>query len=231
VVMGGSVRAMGCSSRLSSSKGVMVRELATPCRQSAPPLLRLVGLPRFFEDRDVRAPMRLARRLFAVHHQTRRPSSSTVRHPIATTHSRLESREDPFSGLNPSSEFHPCITANATSSLRRTRRPPLPRLGSPLTSCQSTGATYPRAFHRASYVAPSGFLTLSTLCSPFDLPSLFHLGSAFGVCSSRPFSTPDAIIPLGTCDPREVSSAAAHGRRPPLQGLHTRSSSPARARV
>lgn len=38
--------------------------------------------------------------------------------------------------------------------------------------------------------ASSGFLTLSTLCSPNDLPSLFHPGSVFEILPSR-FAPPN----------------------------------------
>jgi len=50
------------------------------------------------------------------------------------------------------------------------------------------------------YVSPSGFRTLSALCSPHDLPGLFHPGPAHGLCPSR-FSSSDAV-------PYALSSAA-----------------------
>jgi hypothetical protein len=43
------------------------------------------------------------------------------------------------------------------------------------------------------YVASSGFRTLSTPCSPRDLPGLFHPGPALGVRSSRPCSARAAV--------------------------------------
>jgi hypothetical protein len=54
------------------------------------------------------------------------------------------------------------------------------------------------------YVAPSGFRTLSTPCSPHDLPDLFHSGPVLGVNSSRLLSSHNAVRPLGRRVPREV---------------------------
>jgi hypothetical protein len=45
----------------------------------------------------------------------------------------------------------------------------------------------------STVVAPSGFRTLSTLCSPPDLPSLFHPGPASGVHPSRLCSAMSAV--------------------------------------
>jgi hypothetical protein len=57
-----------------------------------------------------------------------------------------------------------------------------PPRGAPLCSRWATKT------HQLIPVAPSGFLTLSTRCSPRDLPSLFHPGSVFGVYPSRFFA-------------------------------------------
>lgn len=46
----------------------------------------------------------------------------------------------------------------------------------------------PTTSHVAGYVTPPGFLTLSTFCSPDDLPGLFHPGPTHGVHPSRLFS-------------------------------------------
>jgi hypothetical protein len=46
---------------------------------------------------------------------------------------------------------------------------------------------------RAPLVAPSGFRTLSTLCSPPDLPGLFHPGPASGVHPTRLCSAVSAV--------------------------------------
>jgi len=51
------------------------------------------------------------------------------------------------------------------------------------------------------YVASTGFLALSTPCSPRDLLGLFHPRCALGVRSSRLSSTADAVRPLGRRDP------------------------------
>jgi hypothetical protein len=47
------------------------------------------------------------------------------------------------------------------------------------------------------FVALSGFLTLSALCSPPVRPALFHAGDALGVSPFRAFSSRGAVPPLG----------------------------------
>ena len=55
------------------------------------------------------------------------------------------------------------------------------------------------------YVAPPGFHTLSTPCSPHDLPGLFHPGTAHGVNPSRSYSLPGAVRSFERRFPLEVS--------------------------
>jgi hypothetical protein len=66
----------------------------------------------------------------------------------------------------------------------------------------------PDASHSAGCVAPPGFRTLSTLCSPHDLPSLFHPGPVLGVNPSRSFSLTRAVRPLDRRDLPGVQRAA-----------------------
>jgi hypothetical protein len=54
------------------------------------------------------------------------------------------------------------------------------------------------------YVTPSGFRTLSTFCSPHDLPDLFHSGLVLGVYPSRLSSSHNAVRLFGRRVPREV---------------------------
>jgi hypothetical protein len=92
-------------------------------------------------------------------------------------------------------------TPRALSSRQRKRQTVaftslLPRFR-PLQRFASHGEHHnPEETHLLGYVAPSGFLTLSTPCSPHDLPGLFHPGSAHGVHPSRPCSPAGAIRPL-----------------------------------
>jgi hypothetical protein len=51
----------------------------------------------------------------------------------------------------------------------------------------------PAGSHLAGYVTSSGFLTLSTFCSPRSLPGLFHPGTALGVNPTRPLSFLGAV--------------------------------------
>jgi hypothetical protein len=69
-------------------------------------------------------------------------------------------------------------------------------------------------------VAPSGFRTLSTLCSPRDLPGLFHPGPAPGVRSSRPCSARDAVRRFRRRAPPGVPYLLRRAG-PPLQGSCT----------
>jgi hypothetical protein len=104
------------------------------------------------------------------------------RGPVPTVFRPLE---HPLTGSGSPSEFHQRHTADHAAQnpayrilcnlLLLPRFLPLQRFanrGEPLTSGDS---------HSTGYVAPSGFRTLSTLCSPHDLPGLFRPGPAHGV--------------------------------------------------
>jgi hypothetical protein len=107
---------------------------------------------------------------------------------------------------------------NDSNRLRLPRFRPLQRFpdrGEPPTPARS---------QLTGYVAPSGFLTLPTLCSPHGLPGLFHPGPAHGV------------YPSGPCSPRQCRTSSLtpqpswswlgrRGARLPLQGLAHRQGS------
>jgi hypothetical protein len=99
--------------------------------------------------------------------------------------------------------------------LRDSRRPlPLPRF-LPLQRFPSHKEPHsPNGSQPAGYVAPSGFLTLSTLCSPHGLPSLFHPGPAHGVNPSRSFSSRGAVRPSGRRIPRGFAFSQLSQRYP-----------------
>jgi hypothetical protein len=88
----------------------------------------------------------------------------------------------------------------------------LPRVGypalapsevfSPLAFLRREEPHTPAGSRPSGYVASPGFPTLSTPCSPRDLPGLFHPRSAFGVHPSRPSSSRDAVRPLERRAPR-----------------------------
>ena len=100
---------------------------------------------------------------------------------------------------------------------QRMPRSPLPRFV-PLQRLASLAEPHtPDGSQTTGYVAPSGFLTLSTLCSPRDLLGLFHPSSALGVYPSRPYSLLGAVRPLGRRIPLEVRSIRLAER--PLQGV------------
>jgi hypothetical protein len=77
----------------------------------------------------------------------------------------------------------------------------------------------PVSFHLTGYVAPLGFLNPSTPCSPHDLPSLFHPGSARGVFPSRLFSPRNAVRPLERRDPHAIGYDA-NAASPPQGFAH-----------
>lgn len=79
----------------------------------------------------------------------------------------------------------------------------------------------------AGYVASSGFLALSTPCSPCDLLGLFHPRCALGVRSSRLSSPTGAVRPLERRDPPGLPPRLAnHGA--PFRGSHASRSSDTR---
>jgi hypothetical protein len=62
----------------------------------------------------------------------------------------------------------------------------------------------PVSFHLTGYVAPLGFRTPSTPCSPHDLLGLFHPSPAHGVFPSRLSSPRNAVRPLERRDPHAI---------------------------
>jgi hypothetical protein len=62
----------------------------------------------------------------------------------------------------------------------------------------------PMRFHLTGYVAPLGFRTPSTLCSPHDLSGLFHPDPAHGVLPSRLFSPRNAVRSLKRRNPHAI---------------------------
>jgi len=97
----------------SSSKVCALLELATLRHRNAPPLLRLVCLPRFLSSDGACTPIGLACAPYAVgrcnvpkHHRRRLWGSHTV-----ALHHIFRCGGYSSSGFNSSSEFHPCTAA------------------------------------------------------------------------------------------------------------------------
>jgi hypothetical protein len=94
----------------------------------------------------------------------------------------------------------------------------------PFSVFPTTRSLEPRRLPRQPSLAPSGFCTLSTLCSPRDLSDLFHSDPALGICALQGF------LPAST--PRTLSGsvtllaflAAAFATAPCLQGFARRPS-------
>lgn len=75
-------------------------------------------------------------------------------------------------------------------------------------------------FPRTCPVTPLGFLNPSMFCSPNDFPSLFHLGTALGIRSSRLFSSLSAVYLLRLRLPHDVQHAN-RSRHAASSGLNT----------
>jgi hypothetical protein len=63
---------------------------------------------------------------------------------------------------------------------------------------------HPTTSQAIGYVTPSGFRTLSTPCSPHNLPGLFLPGSVSGVNPPRFYSLDRAVRPLSRRSPLDV---------------------------
>jgi hypothetical protein len=146
-------------------------------------------------------------------------------HLFAAQPALFRRRRDPFSGLGSLSQYHRCSPRsprpcrNTSSATLRPRFVPLQRFA------ERAEPRPPAASQSAGAVAPPGFCTLSTPCSPRALPGLFHPGSALGV-SLRGFAPPAV--------PYALSSAASPGfsvrseeRSSPSGMVHTTESPPA----
>jgi hypothetical protein len=72
---------------------------------------------------------------------------------------------------------------------------------------------HPTNSQSAGYVAPSGFRTLSTPCSPHDLSGLFHPEPALGVHPSRPSSSRNAVRRFRRRSPPEVPTGSEESAR------------------
>jgi hypothetical protein len=102
-----------------------------------------------------------------------------------------------------------------TNTCRKRSMPPAPvKVWCPLTFCLYKGATFTRWHPTIGYAAFSGFLNLSTLCSPLYLPGLFHPGSVFGVFPSGYCSLGGAVHAFARRSPHKVEL-----NEPPFQGF------------
>jgi hypothetical protein len=66
----------------------------------------------------------------------------------------------------------------------------------------------PMSFHLTGHVAPLGFRTPSTPCSPHDLSGLFHPDPAHGVLPSRLYSPRNAVRSLERHNPHAIGHDA-----------------------
>jgi len=94
-------------------------------------------------------------------------------------------------------------------------------VSSPLTSLSREEPHIPGVSQHAGYVAPSGFLTLSTPCSPHDLPGLFHPGSACGVLPFEALILARCRTPSRTPRPSWGFSPTPQDRGCPSRDTHT----------
>jgi len=80
-----------------------------------------------------------------------------------------------------------------------------PELSFPFSAYTRQGATYGGRY-LTHLCASSGFLNLSTRCSPHRTPGLFHPSGTHGVLPSQRFSPTGRRTPLGWSAPLDVSS-------------------------
>jgi hypothetical protein len=164
--------------------------LATSRRRNAPPLVGFVCLSEFYQQRRCRTDWV----------SVKPPMSSFV---VICMHEAY--RRNRLWGIHTAAFPHILrfeeILSQALAPLQSITYAP-PRANRP--ACTDPGVRPSRGFSPFSvfpamrshidpvipkpsgYVASSGFLTPSTLCSPHDLPSLFHPGPAHGIFPSRP---------------------------------------------
>jgi hypothetical protein len=128
--------------------------------------------------------------------------------------------------LAPLQSFTHASPRSARDSRRFHSHTPLPRF-LPLQRLQPRGATYPAGSHPAGFVAPSGFLTLSTPCSPHGLPGLFHPSTAHGVFNTLrgfdPHTVPytlSSAAPLGVSGQKRIIGPAPPGTHTPYEARH-----------
>jgi hypothetical protein len=221
----------------SSSKVCALLELATPRHRNAPPLMRLVCLPRFLPSDDVFTPIGLACAPYAV---GRCECRSTIDVDFGVLTPSPSTTSNDVVGIPPqaSTPLQSFTRAPRRSSVSRPANRPTNALPAPSEvsrpfSVFPAGRSHlaPAVSQPTGCVAPSGFRTLSTLCSPLGLPGLFHPGPALGVHSSRPCSSRDAVrrsrrrappgVPTGSEEPIRPSRGSAHHAKPAhdAQGL------------
>jgi len=136
------------------------------------------------------------------------PGAPTSRRPHRGPSRRSRASGVPLSGLGPPTQFHRLHTARPGG----TEMPTLPcsvRGSFPYSVLPVARSHLPPAGSQPTgYVASPGFRTLSTPCSPRDLPGLFHPGSALGV-PLRGLSPHGAVRSLERRTPRVFADALA----------------------
>jgi hypothetical protein len=154
-----------------------------PSPRAWPPVVELPLLSGYLASRSVVAPIGLTRSLRVVRRLRvpKHPGAPTSRQPHRGPSRRSKASGLPLSGLGPPSQFHQRHTARSGSTEVLSR--PCSVRGSFPYSVLPVARSHipPAGSHPTGYVASTGFRTLSTLCSPHDLPGLFHPGSALGV--------------------------------------------------
>jgi hypothetical protein len=189
-----------------------------------------LSAPQSLYDDGAVAPVGLTRILFAVFHcpaAPKCPDGSALRYPRRRPPATSIRCGDPLTSFGSPTEYDPYATVRGMFRLTPTIHATHPFRGFFPFSVFPVARSHlpPVSFHLTGYVAPLGFRTPATPCSPHDLPSLFHPGPARGVVPSRPCSPRNAVRSLERRDPHAIGSTPKH--RPPPQGF-ARSEDPAR---
>jgi len=169
-----------------------------------------VGVPpRVFKNSSDSAPIGLARSPFvvcpvpALGHAATDPTLGFLRHrpflPALTARRKSSHRLWLPFRVSPTHTAKPALEPWFQRQENKQPRLAPPEVSFPFSVLPAMGSYLtPTRTQLAGYVASSGFLALSTLCSPHDLPGLFHPGSAHGICPSRSCSSRAAPYALSS---------------------------------
>lgn len=153
--------------------------------------------------------------------------TSTLRYPHRRPSSALNERTKSSLRLRLPYRVSPLHHRGRFCRRSDSKHPPLPRFLPLQRFPNRTEPHTPDGSYPAGYVAPSGYLTLPTLCSPLGLPSLFHPGPALGVLpyedfplQPAPYALSSTASFLGLIYPR-TGPERSYIDKFPLQGLHT----------
>jgi hypothetical protein len=127
--------------------------------------------------------------------------------PAGTVPLRLSTQGSSSRELRSPSKYHRAVTCLSASLRRRSPAPSASRGVLALFATSTRGVHFSKGF-RPSYVPPSAFRTLSTVCSSPSLAHLFRCAAVSRVLAPGVSSPDQAAPPFGGLYPRVVGAAA-----------------------